>query len=91
MTAAFLGTPIDVVKTRIQASGSRYTSGPVAAVRLIVAEEGAKAFLTGAVPRMAVQGPLYGIALLSFEIFNAFIGTCDTRLGFHSFAHAVAF
>lgn len=74
MAAAFVSTPVDVVKTRIQASGSSYTDGTMAACRRIFAEEGARAFFTGAVARMAVQGPLYGIALLTFEVFSGFLG-----------------
>ncbi len=74
MAAAFVSTPVDVVKTRIQASGSTYTAGTTAAMRRILAEEGTRAFFTGAVARMAVQGPLYGIALLTFEVFSGFLG-----------------
>jgi hypothetical protein len=31
-------------------------------------EEGARGFLKGAAERMAIQAPLYGIALLAFEL-----------------------
>lgn len=78
MIGACLGTPVDVVKTRIQARGSDYTKGAPAAARRILAEEGYRAFFTGSVPRMAVQGPLYGIALLAFEVQQAFLGGTST-------------
>ena len=40
MLGAGIGTPVDVVKTRIQAKGSAYTEGAVAAARQILREEG---------------------------------------------------
>lgn len=49
--------------------------GTAAAVKRILADEGALAFFKGGVARMAVQGPLYGIALLTFEIFNSYLAT----------------
>ena len=39
----------------------------------IYAEEGAAAFMKGAVPRMCVTAPLFGIALLCFEVQKEYI------------------
>lgn len=41
------------------------------AFRKIYAEEGAKAFSKGLIPRMLVQAPLFGITLLSYEVLKA--------------------
>jgi Mitochondrial carrier protein len=37
------------------------------ALRMILKEEGVLALYKGAVPRMVVVGPLFGLALLAFE------------------------
>ena len=37
------------------------------ALRMIVKEEGLSALYKGAIPRMVVVGPLFGITLLAFE------------------------
>jgi hypothetical protein len=36
--------------------------------RAVWREEGARGFLKGAAERMAIQAPLYGVALLAFEL-----------------------
>jgi len=73
MLAAFAGTPCDVVKSRIQARNSTYTNGALDCAKRLYREGGVGAFFRGALPRMAVQGPLYGIALLSFEIQTQYL------------------
>jgi len=70
--AAGLVTPADVVKTRVQVQDSRYTSIPQCATT-VWKEEGFSAFWKGVVPRMAVQAPMFGIALLAFELQKKFI------------------
>ena len=70
VVAAWAGTPMDVVKSRIQMANSPYTSGAVDCMKRLHVEGGWRIFFRGAVPRMAVQGPLYGISLLFFELFT---------------------
>eukprot|EP01087_Luapelamoeba_hula_P024076 TRINITY_DN9042_c3_g1_i1.p1 TRINITY_DN9042_c3_g1~~TRINITY_DN9042_c3_g1_i1.p1 ORF type:complete len:328 (-),score=54.57 TRINITY_DN9042_c3_g1_i1:31-987(-) len=65
--AAGMVTPADVIKTRLQA-GTRNYGGLIDCVRKIYAEEGFAAFWKGAPQRMAVIAPLFGIALLAFEM-----------------------
>lgn len=62
-------TPQDVIKTRLQTKSmeGRY-SGVLDCGRKIIAEEGAGALFKGALNRMMVQAPLFGIALLAFEL-----------------------
>ena len=75
MVAACACTPFDVLKSRIQARGSVYTNGAVDCARRLYAEGGSGIFFRSAVPRMAVQGPLYGIALLSFELQTQYLSS----------------
>ena len=56
MIAAFAGTPMDVVKSRIQMRNSPYTNGAMDCARRLYGESGFSIFFRGAVPRMAVQG-----------------------------------
>lgn len=60
MLAAFFGTPMDVVKSRIQMRNSPYTSGAVDCARRLYGEGGYGIFFRGALPRMAVQGEIEG-------------------------------
>ncbi len=73
--AAFAGTPMDVVKSRIQMRNSPYTNGPIDCTKRLYAEGGYRVFFRGAFPRMAVQGPLYGIALLFFELQSQYLSS----------------
>lgn len=75
MLAAFAGTPMDVVKSRIQMRNSPYTNGAVDCARQLYGEGGYGIFFRGALPRMAVQGPLYGIALLFFELQSQYLSS----------------
>lgn len=43
------------------------------AFRMIVKEEGLSALYKGAVPRMIVVGPLFGITLLAFELQKSYM------------------
>jgi len=65
-TAAGSVTPCDVIKTRLQVAGSKYTSIPHA-FTTILKEEGAGAFFKGVGPRMTVQAPLFGITMYCFD------------------------
>uniref|UniRef100_A0A7S1CAX8 Uncharacterized protein n=1 Tax=Bicosoecida sp. CB-2014 TaxID=1486930 RepID=A0A7S1CAX8_9STRA len=67
-------TPMDVVKTRIQAPGGRGKyKGAADCARQILRDEGIFAFYKGAVPRMLVQAPLFAVALLAFELQKNFM------------------
>eukprot|EP00035_Acanthoeca_spectabilis_P012300 m.219580 g.219580 ORF g.219580 m.219580 type:complete len:292 (-) comp15584_c0_seq4:517-1392(-) len=66
-SAAFMCTPADCIKTRFQAEGSSYTS-IMNCYQQTVQKEGYGALFKGAVPRMSVTAPLFGIALLAFEM-----------------------
>eukprot|EP01134_Creolimax_fragrantissima_P001031 CFRG1031T1 len=70
--AAFACTPADTIKTRFQAEGTTYSS-----IRecfsTTVKNEGRMALFKGAVPRMMVTGPLFGVALLAFELQKRYI------------------
>lgn len=79
-TAACAVNPLDVVKTRIQtltksASDEDY-KGITDAVRRIHRDEGIRAFFRGAVPRMMVIAPLFGIAQAVY-----FLGIGEKILG----------
>lgn len=67
-------TPQDVIKTRLQTKSmeGRYT-GVIHCGRTIIKEEGVGALFKGSLNRMLVQAPLFGIALLAFEIQKDFI------------------
>jgi len=70
---AAAATPMDVLKTRLQVSGAkdRYGSGLSAITKCtadIWSEGGMGAFFRGVVPRVGVVSPLFGIALVAFEI-----------------------
>jgi solute carrier family 25 aspartate/glutamate transporter 12/13 len=67
--SAGLVTPFDVIKTRLQVVGSKYT-GIGHAVTTILKEEGPGAFLKGLAPRMTVQAPLFGITLFAFDLLK---------------------
>ncbi len=71
-TAAALSTPLDVVKTRIQSGirdchGQSYQSVGNALAR-VVRHEGVRSLWSGALPRMLIVGPLFGITLLFYEV-----------------------
>ena len=75
VVAAWVGTPMDVVKSRIQMRDSPYTRGALDCARRLYGEGGYSIFFRGAIPRMAVQGPLYGISLLFFELQNQYLSS----------------
>ena len=72
MLAAGLGTPMDMVKTRLQARGSTYT-GVLDCMRTVARTEGVSAFFKGAVNRMAVQAPMYAIVMAAFELQKKYL------------------
>eukprot|EP01100_Stratorugosa_tubuloviscum_P000785 TRINITY_DN1179_c0_g2_i1.p1 TRINITY_DN1179_c0_g2~~TRINITY_DN1179_c0_g2_i1.p1 ORF type:complete len:288 (-),score=121.96 TRINITY_DN1179_c0_g2_i1:181-1044(-) len=73
-TAAYLATPADVIKTRIQAKGegaAKYNGIRDCATR-ILKEEGVTAFFKGSIPRVLIVAPLFGITLSVYEILQGF-------------------
>jgi len=64
-------TPMDVVKTRLQSvrvgTGIQY-SGIADTYRRIVTDEGVSALFRGSIPRACVVGPLFGLAIASYDI-----------------------
>eukprot|EP00038_Savillea_parva_P023268 m.40229 g.40229 ORF g.40229 m.40229 type:complete len:311 (-) comp5938_c0_seq1:294-1226(-) len=71
-SAAWACTPADTIKTRLQAEGSPYTGIRDCYTRT-VQNEGYTALFKGAVPRMSVTAPLFGIALLAFEMQKRYL------------------
>ena len=73
--AAFLTTPIDVVKTRVQAprpgSSAEAMSGRQHLAQ-VLEEGGYRKLLTGALPRVVRTAPQFGITLLVYEATNSF-------------------
>lgn len=70
IVAASGSTPLDVIKTRLQAKpapGVTPYKGWLPTVSRIVAEEGAGALLKGVGPRTIIISPLFGIALMVKE------------------------
>jgi solute carrier family 25 aspartate/glutamate transporter 12/13 len=68
-TGSFFATPADVIKTRLQLVGGKERYGNMAnCFKTVLREEGVGALFAGCIPRMCVVAPLFGIALLSFEL-----------------------
>ena len=65
-------TPADVIKTRLQQQGSPYRSIQECA-QATFKEGGIRAFYKGAMMRACTSGPLYGIALLCFELQSRYM------------------
>lgn len=70
--AAWICTPADCIKTRFQAEGATYSSIRDCYTQT-VSKEGYPALFKGAVPRMTVTAPLFGIALLAFEMQKRYL------------------
>ena len=75
MPAAFLGTPADVIKTRLQVTaraGQQTYSGIADAGRKILREEGWRAFFKGGLARVLRSSPQFGVTLVSYELIQRF-------------------
>ncbi|RKP21181.1 mitochondrial carrier [Rozella allomycis CSF55] len=73
MPAAYLATPADVIKTRIQVEarkGQQVYTGIRDAIQKILNEEGLKAFFKGGPARVLRSSPQFGFTLLSYEILQ---------------------
>ena len=61
-------------QSRLQVQGGKEKYKDMGtAFRMIVKEEGLSALYKGAIPRMVVVGPLFGITLLAFEAQKAYM------------------
>lgn len=84
MFSAGIVTPVDVIKTRLQVlhrmEGEPTYNGWLDAATKIYKNEGVSAFFKGAVTRMIVVAPLFGIAQMVyfFGIAERIIGTVST-------------
>lgn len=76
-------TPLDVIKTKMQASPERFQSGMLAAARSIIAVEGASFLLQGLEPTLVG----YGIeGALKFGLYEAFKSLLARVQGLNAFA-----
>ncbi|SNX83708.1 related to calcium-binding mitochondrial carrier protein [Melanopsichium pennsylvanicum] len=76
MPAAFLTTPADVIKTRLQVEarkGQATYNGIVDCATRIMAEEGPKAFFKGSMARVLRSSPQFGATLVAYEYLQKFL------------------
>ncbi|KAL0483707.1 mitochondrial substrate carrier family protein [Acrasis kona] len=73
-TAAFFTTPLDVIKTRLQAHGETQLKTIGQVYRHIMQNEGAAALFKGCLPRVLIMSPLFGITLTVYELLQNFLG-----------------
>jgi len=72
--SAWAATPMDVVKTRIQAEGGLAKwGGLINCTRLTYQNEGLPAFFKGATGRIFLIGPLFGVVLFTYEFLPRYI------------------
>ena len=81
MTASLAVNPLDVIKTRLQVlkrvEGEPTYNGIIDCAAKIYRQEGITAFYKGAVPRMIVIAPLFGIAQMVY-----FVGVAERLMEF---------
>ncbi|KAF8594747.1 mitochondrial carrier [Ceratobasidium sp. AG-I] len=76
MPAAYLSTPADVIKTRLQVearTGESTYNGITDAFRKILREEGPKAFFKGGIARVVRSSPQFGFTLVAYEYLHKFV------------------
>ncbi|CAE6448945.1 unnamed protein product [Rhizoctonia solani] len=76
MPAAYLATPADVIKTRLQVearTGQSTYNGIGDAFRKILREEGASAFFKGGIARVVRSSPQFGFTLVAYEYLHKWI------------------
>lgn len=76
MPAAYLATPADVIKTRLQVvarAGQQTYFGITDAFAKILREEGAAAFFKGGLARVFRSSPQFGFTLVSYELIQRII------------------
>ncbi|KAG9119656.1 mitochondrial aspartate-glutamate transporter agc1 [Ceratobasidium sp. 392] len=75
MPAAYLATPADVIKTRLQVearTGQTTYKGITDAFTKIMREEGPKAFFKGGIARVVRSSPQFGFTLVAYEYLHKF-------------------
>lgn len=77
-TAAFFTTPLDVIKTRLQAYGGSNEKTIAQTYKHIVTTEGTTALFKGCLPRVLIMSPLFGITLTVYELLQNFLGVKKT-------------
>lgn len=79
MPAAYLTTPADVIKTRLQSEAKKghttYT-GNIDAFTKIVAEEGPRAMFKGGLARVLRSSPQFGVTLVAYETLQTAFPVC---------------
>ena len=83
MPAAFLTTPFDVIKTRLQIDprkGETKYNGIFHAIRTILKEENFKSFFKGGGARVLRSSPQFGFTLAAYELFKGFIPSPDNKM-----------
>ncbi|KAI8319581.1 mitochondrial carrier [Martensiomyces pterosporus] len=76
MPAAYLTTPADVIKTRLQVEakkGETVYNGLMDAARKIYKEEGFKAFFKGGPARIFRSSPQFGTTLMCYELIHRLV------------------
>lgn len=76
MPAAYLTTPCDVIKTRLQVEarkGEATYTGLVDAARKIYQQEGFKAFWKGGPARIVRSSPQFGFTLAAYEVLSTLL------------------
>ncbi|KAJ1808709.1 mitochondrial aspartate-glutamate transporter agc1, partial [Coemansia sp. RSA 2599] len=76
MPAAYLTTPADVIKTRLQVvarKGDTVYTGLMDAARKIYKEEGFKAFFKGGPARIVRSSPQFGTTLMCYELIHRLV------------------
>lgn len=76
MPAAYLATPADVIKTRLQVvarTGQQTYTGIMDAILKISREEGLRAFFKGGLARVLRSSPQFGFTLLSYELLQRYL------------------
>ena len=77
--AAYLPTPMDVVKTKLQADileeDHDKAADPWATLRAIYAEEGLPGIMAGSVGRVGRLSPQLGVTLALYQVLDPVIGS----------------
>ncbi len=76
MPAAYLVTPADVIKTRLQVQarkGETVYNGIMDAAVKIMKEEGPRAFYKGGIARIMRSSPQFGVTLAAYELLHSLI------------------
>jgi len=80
MPAAYLTTPFDVIKTRLQVEarkGEKAYRGITHAARSIFKEEGFTAFFKGGPARIFRSSPQFGFTLAAYEVLKSLLAVPD--------------